>query len=378
MTTKVRKVDHKLKIDIFAHILPPKYKKVLYKVAPSGFYLQDVIETLPTLFDMEYRFRIMDKFENLKQVLTLSSPPVEQITDPEKAIDLARLANDEMAELVLKYPDRFAAAVACLPMNNIDAALEEVDRAINDLKFRGVQVFTPINDKPLDSPEFIPLYEKMSQYNLPIFLHPERDASYADYRSEDRSRYMIFHTFGWPYETAAAMTRLVFSGVLERYPNLKIITHHTGGMVPYLEERITGAYDHAKVLRGAKYGQGLTKRPIEYFKMFYYDTAIYGNTPALMCAHAFCGTGHILFGTDMPFDSQFGERYTRQTIEAIEQMNIGDLDKKRIFEDNAKNLLRLASYPDMDGFEEKEKAAKGVRETHSSRASHRKGGNHHR
>lgn len=330
-----------MKIDIFPHILPLKYKEALYEASPPGFYLQNVIESLPTLFDLEYRFRIMDKFEGLMQVLTLSAPPVEQIANPEKAMDLARLANDGMAELVLKYPDRFAAAVACLPMNNMDAALQEVDRAINDLKFRGVQIFTPINDKPLDLPEFMPLYEKMSRYNLPIWIHPERTADYADYRTENRSRYMIFSNLGWPYETTVAMTRLVFSGVLEKYPNLKIITHHCGGMVPYLVERIKGSYDHAEMLRGARYKQGLTKAPIEYFKMFYHDTAIYGNTPGLMCAHAFCGTEHMLFGTDMPYDSQFGERYTRQTIEAIEQMDISDLDKKQIFEDNARELLRL-------------------------------------
>lgn len=330
-----------MKIDIFAHILPAKYKEVLYKVAPTGFYIQNVIDSLPTLFDLDYRFKIMDKFEGLMQVLTISAPPVEMIADAKKAVELAKLANDEMAELVLKYPDRFVAAVGCLPMNDIDAALRETDRAINDLKFRGVQLFTPIKDKPLDSPEFSPLYQKMSQYNLPIWIHPQRDASYADYRSENRSRYMIFHVLGWPYETAAAMTRLVFGGVLERFPNLKVITHHCGGMVPYLVERIKGAYDHAEMLRRAKYKQGLTKAPIEYFKMFYYDTAIYGNTPALMCAHAFCGAEHMLFGTDMPYDNQLGERYTRQTIQAIEQMSVSDLDKGGIFEDNAKRLLRL-------------------------------------
>jgi len=330
-----------MKIDIFPHILPIKYKEALYKLAPPGFYIQNVIDSLPTLFDLGHRFRIMDKFEGLMQVLTISAPPVELIAEPQKAIDLAKLANDEMAELVLKYPDKFAAAVACLPLNDMDAALQEVDRAINDLKFRGVQIASTINDKPLDSPEFIPLYEKMSRYNLPIWIHPEREASYADYRSENRSRYMIFHIFGWPYETAAAMTRLVFSGILERFPNLKFITHHCGGMVPYLVERIKGAYDHAEMLRGARYKQGLTKPPIDYFRLFYYDTAIYGNTPGLMCAYAFCGTDHMLFGTDFPYDSQFGERYIRQTIEAIENMDISDLDRKQIFEDNAKKLLRL-------------------------------------
>ena len=330
-----------MKIDIAAHIYPTKFKETIYKEIPSGLYLKDVMDTLPTLFDLEHRFRIMDKFEGLMQVLTMPSPHIEQTADREKALDLAKQVNDEMAELVLKYPDRFAAAVACLPMNNMDAALKEVDRAINDLKFRGVLINTPINDKPLDSPEFIPLYEKMSQYNLPIWIHPVRFHRYSDYRAENSSRYMIFHIFGWPYETAAAMTRLVFSGILEKYPNLKIITHHCGGMVPFLEQRIIGAYDHAEMLRGAKYKQGLTRAPIEYFKMFYYDTAIYGNTPALMCTFAFCGVDHMLFGTDMPFDSQFGERYTRQTIEAIEQMDVSDLEQKKIFEDNARKLLRL-------------------------------------
>jgi len=330
-----------MKIDIFPHILPARYKEALYKVAPPGFHLQNVIDSIPTLFDLEYRFRIMDKYEGLVQVLTLSSPPVEQVADPKKAVDLAKLANDEMAELVQKHPDRFVAAVACLPMNNVDAALKEVDRAINDLHFRGVQIFTPINDKPLDSPEFTPLYEKMSRYELPIWIHPHRIADYPDYRTENRSRYMIFSNFGWPYETTVAMTRLVFSGILEKYPNLKIITHHCGGMVPYFEQRIIGAYDHAEILRGARYKQGLTKPPIEYFRMFYHDTAIYGSTPGLMCAYAFCGADHMLFGTDMPYDSEFGDRYTRQTIESVQRMDISDLDKKKIFEDNARKLLRL-------------------------------------
>ena len=330
-----------MKIDAFQHILPVKYKEALYKIAPAGFYIQDVIETLPTLFDLDHRFRIMDKFEGLMHVLTISSPPPEGIANPEKAVDLAKLANDEMAELVLKHPDRFAAAVACLPMNNMDAALKELDRAIHDLKFRGVQINSPINEKPLDSPEFMPLYEKMAQYHLPIWIHPERPADFSDYRTEKRSKYMIFHVFGWPYETASAVTRLIFSGVLEKHPTLKIITHHCGGMIPYLADRIIGAYDHAEMLRRAKYKQGLTRSPIDYFKMIYYDTAIYGNTPGLMCGYAFCGPDHMLFATDFPYDSQFGERYTRQTIKAIEEMEISESDKKKIFEENARTLLRL-------------------------------------
>ena len=328
-------------IDINSHIIPAKYKVALYKVAPQGFYIQNVIDSIPTLYNLEHRFKIMDKFEGLMQVLTLSSPPVEEIAEPAKAVDLAKMANDEMAELVLKHPDRFAGAVACLPMNDMDATMKEVDRSINDLKFRGVQINTPTNDKPLDSPEFEPLFERMSQYNLPIWIHPMRNPDYADYRTEKASKYIIYMMFGWPYETATAMTRLVFSKILERYKNLKIITHHAGGIVPYLEQRIVGAHDNAEMLRGANHKQGLTMSPIEYFKMFYYDTALYGSPSALMCCLAFCGAEHMLFGTDFPFDNQFGERYTKQTIEAIGQMGIDDSDKKKIFEDNSKKIMRL-------------------------------------
>jgi len=328
-------------IDIFCHILPYKYKEVLYKITPPNFYLRDVIETLPTLFDLECRFRIIDKYQGIRQVLTLSLQPVENIAKPKKAAELAKLANDEMADMVAKYPDRFVSAIACLPLNNMDAALQEVDRAINDLKLRGVQLNTPVNDKPLDLPEFMPLYEKMAQYDLPIWIHPTRTVDFADYRTEKKSQHMIFSNFGWPYETTVAMARLVFSGVLEKYPNLKFITHHSGGMVPFFEQRIVGAYDHATKLRHAKYTEALSKPPIEYFKMFYADTAIYGSTPGLMCAYSFFGADHMLFGTDMPYDSELGDRYTRQTIQSVEQMAISDDEKEKIYAGNAMRLLRL-------------------------------------
>ena len=330
-----------MKIDIFPHILPKRYKDAFHKEATGLGSFRDLHNAIPTLWDLDYRFQIMDKFPDLMQVLTIASPPVENIKDPQKAIDLAKLANDEMAELIQKYPDRFAAAIACVPMNNMDAALDEVDRAINDLKFRGVQIFTPINDKPLDSPEFFPLYEKMCQYNLPIWIHPQREIDYPDYRTEKMSQYAINASLGWPYETSVAMVRLILSGTLARYPDLKFITHHCGAMVPFLAKRITGFAESSERLSKRRTTGNIRKPVMDYLKMFYNDTAIYGYTPGLMCAYALCGAEHLLFGTDMPFDGQYGLRYTRETIESIEQMDISDAEKKMIFEDNAKRLLRL-------------------------------------
>src|SRR5512136_2042289 len=289
-------------IDAYAHISPPRYTGKLRKDHP-GFYNQ-ILGNSPPLFDMEHRFRIMDLYPEVVQVLTVGPvPPLESFANPQQSAELARMANEEMAELVSKYRQRFVTAIALLPMNNIDAALKETDRAINELGFRGIYVHSNINGKPLDENEFLPLWEKMAKYNLPIYIHPWRPNSFSDYETEKESKYMIAGTFGWPYETTVAMTRLVFSGILEKYPGLKIVTHHCGGMVPYLEQRIIGSYDHAQLLRGSKYQQGLTKSPIEYYKMFYYDTSIYGSTPGLMCAYAFCGADHMLFASDMPYDS---------------------------------------------------------------------------
>jgi len=295
------------------------------------------------LYDLDQRFRIMDTYDGIVQVLTIGPvPSLESFADPQKAVELAKLANDEMAELVLKYRDRFIAAIALLPMNNIEAALKETDRAITELGFRGIYVHSNINGKPLDSPEFLPLFDKMAKYNLPIYIHPWRSDEFADYQTEKESQYGIASTFGWPYETTVAMTRLVFSGILEKYPNLKVVTHHCGGMVPYYEQRIIQHYDLHERNPRAEYFQDLTKTPIEYYKMFYNDTAIHGNTPALMLAYHFWGADHIVFGADMPLgDYYWGHRSYRQTINAIEAMDITEDEKNKIFVDNATNLLRI-------------------------------------
>ena len=329
-----------LKIDIAAHILTPKYKEALDREAP-GHIQQDINNLVRSLWDLEERFRIMDKYDVL-HVLTLSRPPIEEvIKDPKKALDLIRLSNDEMAELVRRYPDRFPAACASVALNDIDGSLKELERAICELHLRGVQVYTHVNGRPLDAPEFEPLWEMMSRYNLPIWIHPTHGVTATDYKTEEGSKYNSVSTFGWPYETTLAMTRIVFAGILERWPNLKFITHHAGGMVPFYEERIKAFHDFHEMTLGAGYMVGMRKRPIEYYKMFYADTAIYGNTPGLMLARAFFGTDHLLFGTDFPFAGQHGERVTRQTIDAIERMAIGEEEKRMIYEENARGIMRL-------------------------------------
>jgi predicted TIM-barrel fold metal-dependent hydrolase len=324
-------------IDVFCHIVPPKYKAALDKTIG----VVPMVDVIPTMYDMEQRFRVMDKTEGLVQVLTVSLPPLETIADRKKALTLARIANDEMAELVAKYPDRFVAAIACLPMGDMDDALSETDRAIKDLHFRGVQIFTPVNDKPLDAPEFMPLYQKMAGYDLPILIHPHRGDDYPDYRTEKESKYSLNTLFGWIYESSAAMIRLTYSGVMEKYPGLKIITHHAGAMIPFLQQRVIDFADFGETRLHSNIKQNLRKPVVDYLKMFYVDTAIYGNTPGLMCSYSLYGAEHMVFATDFPYDAEYGLRHDIATVAAVQKMEIPEAGKKMIFEGNARRLLKL-------------------------------------
>ena len=170
-------------------------------------------------------------------------------------------------------------------------------------------------------------------------------AEMPDYLDEDRSRYEIWWTFGWPYETSAMMARLVFSGYLDRFPALKIITHHLGGMTPYFEGRVGPGMDQL----GARTSNEdlsvildrLEKRPLEYFKHFYGDTAVFGSAAATQCGLSFFGPDHVLFASDSPFDPEKGPGYIRETIGILDHLDVSDDVRVRLYEGNARRMLRL-------------------------------------
>ena len=330
-----------MKIDVFTHVQLKKYKEAIYKYASRFETDKKVQDKRPTLTDSDMRMDIVDKYEGYVQVLSGTLPPLEEVVSPKESPVLARLCNDEMAELVAKHPEKYIAAIANVPLNNMDAALKETERAVTELGFKGIQIYPSVNGKPASADEFIPLYEMMAGFDLPIWIHPMRRSSTPDFAAEDQSFNQLFSIFGWPYDTTAVMTRIIFAGIFERFPNIKIITHHCGGLVPYFAERITVHYDNGLERLGADFFPGLTKHPIEYYRMFYADTALDGNTSALMCAYDFFGTDHILFGTDMPYDIGNGDVSIKKTIQAIEDMDITAEAKKKIFEGNARKLLKL-------------------------------------
>lgn len=333
-----------MKIDVFPHIVPKPYLDRFNRIASApAASMQKRIAGVPCLWDLDVRFRVMDQFDNYVQVLTLAAPPIEVMADPVTNRDLARLANDSMAELVARYPDRFVGFAASVSLDDVDGALMEADRAMGQLGALGIQVFTNVNGLPLDDPRFEPLFARMASLDRPIWVHPTRTAAWPDYPTESKSRYEIYWTFGWPYETAVFMQRLVFSGHLDRYPGLRILTHHGGSMVPHFAGRVgpgleqMGSRTPDEDLTAVRLA--LKKKPVEYFKMFYGDTALFGAQHALECALAFFGVDHMLFGTDMPFDPEKGPGFIRDTIANIDALAIGDRERRQLYEDNARRIL---------------------------------------
>ena len=334
-----------MKLDIFNHIFPKAYFDKMVAVSPKGKDMHKRVRDIPSMVDLDARFRIMDRFDDYAQIICLPSPPIEVFGAPPVSTDMARLANDGMAELVRKHRDRFPGFIASLPMNDPEGLLAEARRAVKELGAVGVQVFSNVLGRPLTDPKTMPLFDLMAEYDLPIWMHPARGADVPDYKGEPKSHYEIWWTFGWPYETSVAMAHMVFAGLFDKHPDLKIITHHLGGMIPYFEGRVGPGWDQL----GARTSdedyslllKKLKKRPLDYFRLFYADTAVFGALEATKCGLKFFGTDRVLFASDMPFDPEKGSAYIRWTIEIIDRLDLSPAERHAIYEGNARRLLKL-------------------------------------
>jgi uncharacterized protein len=337
-----------MKLDAFCHIMPRPYADAMAKLdgTPAAANIRNRIEGIPSLVDLDLRFRQMDEFgDDYRQIVSLPAPALEDLGDPATSRRMAALANDELAGLVAEHPDRFAGWVAAVAMNDPEAAVAEAERAVG-LGALGAQIYTNVNGHPLDEERFEPFWAKMAELDRTIWVHPSRSAAWPDYPTEERSRFEIWWTFGWPYETSAFMARIVFSGVFERHPSLKILAHHAGAMVPFFAGRVGPGWDQLGARtppdrREEIEGPELSKRPIDYFRMFYADTAAFGAAPALRCALEFFGVERMLFASDSPFDPEKGPGYIRATIENIDSLGLSDADRERLYEGNARAVLGI-------------------------------------
>lgn len=335
-----------MKIDAYSHILPGRYFARMRELVVDAGALKRWLD-LPALHDLDARLEMMREFgDEYQQILTLSSPPIELLAGPDESPALARLANESMKEICDAHPERFPAFVASLPMNNPAGCVAEIGHAIDVLGARGVQIFTNVNGMPLDDPSLAPVFAEIARRDVPVWMHPTRSAASSDYRTEETSKYEIWWAFGWPYETSVAMARLVFSGLFDRHPGLRIVVHHMGAMIPFLEGRIRLGWGDQLGSRSADEDYGalrnqLAKEPIDYFRQFYADTALSGSAIGTRCGLDFFGADHVVFGTDCPFDPEGGPMYVRETIRVVDALEIPEAERNAIFSGNIRALIGM-------------------------------------
>jgi aminocarboxymuconate-semialdehyde decarboxylase len=325
--------------------MPETYYKKVKRVSKASLLMFDRAKEIPVMANLDKRLEMMGNFPGYRQIPSLVSPPIENLAESDQTPDLARIANDAMAEICEKYPEHFPAFVACLPLNNPEASVVEAERAIKSLPVAGVQIFTNRNGLPVDTEEFLALFELIATLKKPLWLHPTRGINHPDYLTEEYSKYEIWWSLGWPYETSVAMARLVFSGVLEKWPDFKIITHHVGGFIPMMEGRLgTGMkIMGSRTPADKKYlaENHLKNSPLFYFKKFYADTASFGSTISIKAGLQFFGVDNLIFATDSPFDFEGGASHIEKTISAIESLNLSSDDTDKIFSGNIKRISEL-------------------------------------
>ncbi len=333
------------KIDFYCHFSTMGIIDYLEAVGgPKPHVFRSLFANTPTLIDPEQRLRLMDDFGVLRSVLVplpwLETAPAVH-ADPQKCLQAARLLNDELAQVAARRRDRFS-AVAVLPTTHPEIMLAELNRAVKELQMAGGMFVTGPTVKRPDHPDYEFLYAEASRLDVPLWIHPSRPPFYPDYLDEKESKFQIWQTLSWLQDSSAAMVRIVFAGVLDRHPDLKLIIHHHGALVPLFAQRMQYGWDYFEQNTGVKQLTTISRPYIEHFKKFYCDTATQGKEPKLLeMTAAFFGTDRVLFGSDAPMDASAGRSFTADAIASVAEMDAPEEDKARIFRGNALRLLKL-------------------------------------
>jgi predicted TIM-barrel fold metal-dependent hydrolase len=323
-----------MRIDCQSHVFPAEYAEVLARNPrpPRAIRQEDgyiitygdvqTFRLRQEAYEIDRKIRDMDAAGIDVSILSVNMPGPEMLA-PEFRLEGARICNDFVAEAIRKYPDRFA-GIACLPWQDAPAAVEEMDRAIDELGLRGIILYSHIGGMPVDSPAFKPVYSHAEERGMPIVLHPTVPTwaeTIKDYSMIPMAGLMVDHSF--------AMLRLILSGILERHPHLQVVQPHAGGVLPYLWGRIR---NQTEVMgRGM---ENISQLPSVYYQRVYLDM-VSPSPLALRFAYDFAGPDQLLFGSDHPWVD------IKIFLELIEAMGIPREDKDKILGLNAEKLFRI-------------------------------------
>jgi aminocarboxymuconate-semialdehyde decarboxylase len=342
-------------IDVFCHIYPEQYLSELRKCDNLSFeddqstgvvaIINKVSNSFVGLFKKdshfsrpELRLDHMQKYGVDMQILTIGLPGLEPAAlgvTPEQTLRIAKVANDAMSDISEKFPDRFV-GIAEIPVQLPSEALDEIDRALNTLGLKGIQIYTQMGGLSPDSKELVQIHDKINKFGVPILIHPTNPLP-TEFRGYERDS-LLYIVWGWPYETTLALSRIALSGLLDKFPNLKFVSHHLGGMIPYFAERITGIYEEFASATGFTKSSALMAQ----FRRMYHDTAVYGHLPALKCGYSVFGSEHIVYATDYPFGPDYGEWFMKTTAGAVNNLDVPEDEKEKIRELNARKIFKLS------------------------------------
>jgi aminocarboxymuconate-semialdehyde decarboxylase len=272
------------------------------------------------MYDIDARLREMDAKGIDIRVMSLSTPNV-YVWPARQQVEVTRRINDAMARICRAHPDRFI-GLASLPMRNVEASLIELDRAVNELGMKGIAIGSNVDGLQLDDPLFEKIWARIDELRLPVFEHPMFPKN-----EEGLEGFELPLRLGFIFDTTLSATRLIYSGVFERYPNFPYVMAHTGGALAMVMERLDNGYRLFPDCR--KY---ITRLPSEFAKKLYYDTTSFGSA-ALQFAISSVGVEHLLFGTDDPF--------INADTSHVEKLPLTADEKTKILGGNAKRLLKM-------------------------------------
>lgn len=285
------------RIDVHQHILPPDYLSALARLGITSSGGRPLPE-----WDIQNTLSLMDRHAIATAITSISEPGI-YFGDVTFARDIARRCNEFSAQLIHEYPQRFG-AFAILPLPDVNAALRELEYALDTLKLDGVVLLSSVDGRYPGDPLFDELFTELNRRKAVIFLHPTVPAINSELKL-DLPPFLIEFVF----DTTRAVTNLIYSGTLERCPDIRFIVAHAGGTVPYLAYRIS---------MGQITLPGVPQGVMTYLKQFYYDTALSANPGALRSLQELVDASHILFGSDYPFAPEAMAGFTVQGIQNYE------------------------------------------------------------
>ena len=324
-------------VDFHNHYYPPPYLDAIkaggLKVQmdydargnPRLHYPGDYNVLVPGHRDLDFREGVLDEHGVTHQILTFTTPGVHY-EEPATAVRLARIVNDAFAGEISRR--KHFSALATLPLNDPRASVAELERAMRELGLRGAMVFSNVNGAGLDEPAYMPLWERANELGAVIYIHPAHPVGV-----EAMEKYWLMPLVGFLMDTTLAAGKLVFSGIVERFPRITWVLTHMGGAVPYLAERMDRGYEAFAECRA-----NITRKPSEYLKRFYYDTVNF-DPAAQRLAIEFAGVDHIVAGSDYPH--QIGS--IPKMLSSIRGLPITDAERAKILAGNAARLLRLSA-----------------------------------